>query len=407
MPMPFGRRKSKDALVGLPSAEAVAAADAEAAAAAAAACEAEKTAARARKEEARLINEAVVRRLSEMDSMRQADDEQSVSPSVKQRPSRTRRKSHDGTLGREVSGDSMAWSEFRESSLGMSKKDLEKAKQGIMHKQELIVQLASKRDSKASGDSLRSEPSSERSPQASPICKPPNDKGSSKGKVSSRDRMAEMQKEAAEKKAALGIAVPADSVEGDKASSNKAAIGTAKAAAKHAGGVFLSFAENAALREKLRELEQRVDELEVDKADLTEKLRERTGNTKTEQPTVQGDATGDERQPVRPPASTPLVGEDTQPAQGGILQAMGNLWGASPFARRSNPSPPAAGFMRNRSGSFKRSIINVDIERKGSHGDAQGSVLGAVGAAIASLSPTSRRVPSADPSAAASKNTLW
>jgi hypothetical protein len=133
--------------------------------------------------------------------------------------------------------------------------------------------------------------------------------------------------------------------------------------AQHAGGVFLSFAENAALREKLRELEQRVDELEVDKADLTEKLRERTGNTKTEQPTVQGDATGDERQPVRPPASTPLVGEDTQPAQGGILQAMGNLWGASPFARRSNPSPPAAGFMRNRSGSFKRSIINVSQRR--------------------------------------------
>jgi hypothetical protein len=237
MPMPFRRRKSKEHV----------AVDAEAEAEAAAEREAELAAA-ARKEEARLINEAVTRRLSEM---KQVDDEGSLpSPSEPgKQPTRTRRRSHDGTYGRTLGGDAMAWLEFRESSLGMSKKDIEKAKEGMKQKQEQLTQrelkssesaapaVASASSAVASAPSAVAlapstvplSPPADR-PAAYPVCKTPKD--AAKAKVSSRDRLAAMQKEADEKKAALGI-VPVDSsTDEEKSASAKVAVGAAKAAAK-------------------------------------------------------------------------------------------------------------------------------------------------------------------------------
>jgi len=424
MPMPFRRRKSKEHV----------AVDAEAEAEAAAEREAELAAA-ARKEEARLINEAVTRRLSEM---KQVDDEVSLpSPSEPgKQPTRTRRRSHDGTYGRTLGGDAMAWLEFRESSLGMSKKDIEKAKEGMKQKQEQLTQrelkssesaapaVASASSAVASAPSAVAlapstvplSPPADR-PAAYPVCKTPKD--AAKAKVSSRDRLAAMQKEADEKKAALGI-VPVDSsTDEEKSASAKVAVGAAKAAAKYAGGVFLTFSENALLREKLRELERKVDELKLDKATLSEKLREHTqekltvdgGSTGDATDDATGDATGDatfdaaadtasdERKPIRPPASAPGSAPEVAAAQSGIFQVMGNVFGPSPFGRgtsrpfEGNPSPPPS----------NRPSINVNVDRIGS----QGGVLGAVGAAISSVSPFTRRVPPAAPPAAPVGDSLW
>lgn len=213
----------------------------------------------ARTDEAKKLNAEVQKRLRRYSGER----EDGESPSIT--PERVTRKS------RIVRSGSMSDQEVRAINRVVSEKELEwrarAAAFGELHSSSRagLVTLAPTDRGSNADDEAEDE---EEAPAAEPVRK----SSLRKGGKSARERMAEMQRESEEKKAvALGRHADAPPA-GAESSLSAKKVGTARASAKVAGGIFLTYDQHAVLLEKMKVLQNQNEELTTANEQLTDRL---------------------------------------------------------------------------------------------------------------------------------------